>query len=73
MIYILKYKEDEQEYWNNCEIALKTLAENDEEQIGDLNWRINRLKMKEIKSKRGNEKIWKRRNHIERRRRKRYD
>ena len=42
---ILEYKEDEEEYRNNCEIALKNLAKNDEEEMGDLKRRINRLKI----------------------------
>ena len=50
---IFEYEKDEKEYWNNHEIDSKNLVENDEEEIEDLNRRINHLKIKEKKSGRG--------------------
>ena len=39
------------------EVTSKNLAENSEDEIGDLNRKINRLKIKERKSKKGDEEI----------------
>ena len=64
---ILEYEKDKEEYWNNREIALKNLAENDKEEIGDLNRRINCLKIEERKL-RGDEKS--RREEIQKRKKK---
>ena len=49
---ILEYKDDEEEYWNNREITSKNLDENDEDEIGDLNKRINCLKIERNKFER---------------------
>ena len=56
---ILKYKGIEEEYWNNREIASKNIDKNDENEIGDLNKRINRLKIEEITFGREDEEITK--------------
>ena len=48
---ILEYKEYEAEYWNNRDIQRI-----DEEEIWDLNIRINRIKIEKIKSEKGDEK-----------------
>ena len=44
---ILEYEEDDEEYWNNCELPIKNLVENDEDEIENLNRRINCIKIKE--------------------------
>ena len=49
---ILRYEEDK--------VALKNIAENDEDKIRDLNRRISRWQIEEIKYGRGDEEIWKR-------------
>ena len=36
-IDILEYKKGEEQYWNNCEIASKHVAKDDENEIEDLN------------------------------------
>ena len=36
----LEYEKNEEEYWNNHEIVSKHVAENDEDEIRDLNRRI---------------------------------
>ena len=59
---ILKYKGIEEEYWNNREIASKNIDKNDENEIGDLNKRINRLKIEEITFGREDEEITKKMN-----------
>ena len=43
-------KEDEKDYWINCEIASKNVVENDKDEIEDLNRKINCLKIDERKS-----------------------
>ena len=52
---ILEYEGDEEEYWNNHEIISNHLVENDEDEIRDLNRKINHLKIEERKSRRGDE------------------
>ena len=49
---ILKYEEDE--------VDSKTFAKNGEYEMGDLNRRMNSLKIEERKSRRGDKEIWKR-------------
>ena len=63
---ILKYEEDE--------VASKNLAENGEDEIRDLNRRINCLKIEERKSRRGDKKnLEEKMNKLQKRRRKRSD
>ena len=49
---ILEYEEDE--------VVSQNLAKNGKDEIGDLNRRINLLKINERKSRRVDEEIWKR-------------
>ena len=41
------------ELYEEDEVTWKNFVENDEDEIGDLNRKINRLKIEEIKSRRG--------------------
>ena len=55
------------------EVVSKNLVENSKDEIEDLNWRINCLKIEKRKSQKGYEEIWKEKMNKSQRRRKRSD